>query len=220
MRGGYNRAIGRLRGGTLQRGPGRGEGGRWDGKDVMMRLGLAIKAFFRALMDKTFARRLEALMAGEGQDAAAAVAEKEPPPEAPPAPERAAPEAKRSEALTLLALLQREARLVDFVQEPLDDYPDAQVGAAVRDIHRNLRSTVERVFDLRPVTEQDEGQDIEVEPGYSPMRFTLAGNVSGQPPYTGVVRHRGWMVTRCELPAWTGRDEDARIIAPAEVEVR
>ncbi len=190
-----------------------------------MRLGLAIKAFFRALTDRTFADQLTGLLRGEQEQAAASgqiAPATEPTAEAPhrPAAVQAPAAARRSEALTLLALLQREARLVDFVQESLDGYPDAQVGAAVRDIHRNLQTTLDRTFGPRPLTSEAEGEAISVPAGYSPMRITLAGEVGGEPPYEGRVRHRGWLATRCDLPAWSGRDEDADVIAPAEVEVR
>ncbi len=190
-----------------------------------MRLGLAIKAFFRALMDRSFAERVAGLLRGEegqpdatGQSAPAAEQATEAPSR--PAAVQAPAAARRSEALTLLALLQREARLVDFAKESLDGYPDAQVGAAVRDIHRNLQATLERTFGPRPLTSEAEDEAISVPAGYSPMRITLAGEVSGTPPYEGKVCHRGWLATRCELPAWSGRDEDADVIAPAEVEVR
>src|SRR5207253_6846543 len=36
-------------------------------------------------------------------------------------------------AVQLLAILQREGRLLDFLQEDVDGYADAQIGAAVRD---------------------------------------------------------------------------------------
>ncbi len=42
----------------------------------------------------------------------------------------AKPASTRSDAVTLLAALQREARLVDLIQENLAAYSDAQIGAA------------------------------------------------------------------------------------------
>jgi hypothetical protein len=42
-------------------------------------------------------------------------------------------------AVQMLALLQREGRLVDFVLENLTTYSDAQIGASVRDVHAGCR---------------------------------------------------------------------------------
>jgi hypothetical protein len=124
----------------------------------------------------------------------------------------------RSEAITLLATLQREARFVDLVQESLDAYSDAQVGAAARDVLRDCRQVLERLFALQPVLDQNEGADVEVPVGFDAGRFRLAGNVSGQPPFRGRLVHPGWEAARCELPAWSGSETSARVVAPAEVE--
>ena len=74
-------------------------------------------------------------------------------PATPPAPKP--PE--RSEAITLLATLQREARFVDFIQESLAAYSDAQIGAAVRDVHRDCAAVLKRLFELRPAVRDDAG---------------------------------------------------------------
>ena len=126
----------------------------------------------------------------------------------------------RSEALTLLAALQREARLVDLVLEPLDQYTDAQIGAAAREVLRNTAKTLDRFFALRPVLQAQEGTVIEVPRGFDPNRYRLVGQVAGQPPYRGQVVHPGWQASRCDLPTWTGPEEAAWIIAPAEVEIQ
>ena len=88
-----------------------------------MNLGLAFKIFFRTLFNAETADSVRHVLAG---DTPALTAEKKAPaPKAPPKP-------VRSEALTLLATLQREARLIDFLKESLDNYADDQIGAAVR----------------------------------------------------------------------------------------
>jgi len=125
----------------------------------------------------------------------------------------------RSEAISLLATLQREARLVDFIKEPLDDYTDAQIGAAVRDIHRDCAAVLERLFGLEPVVDQEEGTEVEVPAGFDSGRFRLTGNVTGQPPFRGRLVHHGWEATRCELPEWSGSPAAACTVAPAEVEL-
>ena len=120
-------------------------------------------------------------------------------------------------AVQMLAILQRDGRLVDFLMEDLAAYPDAQVGAAVRDVHSGCRAALTRYASLSPVMDDDEGQNVMVERGADPASVKVTGNVTGDPPYRGVLRHRGWQVIHMELPPLpsTGRT----IVAPAEVEV-
>jgi hypothetical protein len=117
----------------------------------------------------------------------------------------------------MLTLLQRDGRLVDFLMEDLASYPDAQVGAAVRDVHSGCRQALSRYLTLSPVLDDEEGARVSVEAGTEPARVKLVGNVTGTPPYRGVLRHRGWEATRIVLPPLpaTGRT----IVAPAEVEI-
>lgn len=126
----------------------------------------------------------------------------------------------RSEAITLLATLQREARLVDFLKEPLVGYSDAQIGAVARDVHRDCAKVLDRLFAIAPVVDQEDGTEVEVPAGFDAGRYRLSGNVVGEPPFRGRLVHHGWEATRCELPAWSGSDAGARIIAPVEVEMR
>jgi hypothetical protein len=126
---------------------------------------------------------------------------------------------QRSDAIALLATLQREARFVDLANESLDRYTDAQIGAAARDVLRDSKKVLDRLFELEPVAKSAEGNPIEVPAGYDAGRYRLTGNVSRQPPLTGQVTHAGWQVAKCNLPAWTGKPEAAFIIAPAEVQV-
>lgn len=142
-------------------------------------------------------------------------------PAAGPARPKTPPEADtgRGEALTLLAVLQREARLVDFLKESLDGYTDAQIGAAVRPIHADCAAALERIFALRPLSEKGEGETVVTPVRVSPNAFSLTGRVSGEPPYTGKVVHPGWKAERCELPTWSGPRAEALLIAPIEIEV-
>jgi len=181
-----------------------------------MGLGLALKVFFRALRDRTFAAQLGRLLQGQALTLSTT--------EAPLAGRlRADPGAQaptRSDALTLLATLQREARLIDFLMEDLASYDDAQIGAAVRDVHRDCAAALERMFALRPLRSQEEGSHVEILAGYNSLQVKLTGNVPGQLPLRGTLVHHGWQAMQCELPAWSGQEEAARVIAPAEVEVR
>jgi hypothetical protein len=120
-------------------------------------------------------------------------------------------------AIQMLALLQRDGRLVDFLMEDLAAYPDAQVGAAVRDVHAGCRAVLTRYATLGPVMNDEEGQTVTIARGTDAASVKVIGHAAGEPPYRGVLRHRGWEVSRLELPplAATGRT----IIAPAEVEI-
>jgi hypothetical protein len=118
----------------------------------------------------------------------------------------------------LLSALQREGRLMDFFSENLTQYQDAQIGAAVRNIHENCKKTLDKYLAPQAVLEQQEGDEITLERDFDPNSVKLIGNVTGQPPFKGTVRHRGWRARKFELPALSGH-QDPAIIAPAEVEV-
>ncbi len=120
--------------------------------------------------------------------------------------------------LYLLSLLQREGRLLDFFSENLDLYEDDQIGAAVRSIHQNCKKVIDKNLSPRPVVDQDEGEEITVEPNFDPNAIKLTGNVSGDPPFKGVLRHKGWQTQKLELPTLSS-GQDSKIIAPAEVEI-
>jgi hypothetical protein len=165
------------------------------------RLRAATNAYRRALRDNAFADQLEKLL-GEA-----------PTPTAPP------PTPKPSGApLRLFAVLQREGRLLDFLMEDIQAYGDADVGAAVRDIHRQCRGALREHLVLEPVLTQPEGSTVEVPPGFDPSAIRLIGNVAGQPPFHGTLKHPGWRVKELKLtPPPEGQDEF--VLMPAEVEL-
>jgi hypothetical protein len=182
----------------------------------MGRIGTAFRAFFQALFYADAAARIEAALAGEAMptlNTAGTMLPKE------DVAARTAPQPKRSEALTLLAALQREARLIDLVQEPLADYSDEQIGAAARNVLRDSAGVLQRFFALKRVSSGAEGETAEVPAGYDPARFRLIGNVNGNGPFRGNLTHSGWEATTVNLPAWTGSASSALVVAPAEVEV-
>ncbi len=182
----------------------------------MRRIWLAIRVFFLVLFRREVAEAVREVLEGKAAPPRAPVE----PPEAKAPKKPAPPKApQRSEALTLLATLQREARLIDFVEEPLDEYTDAQVGAAARDVHRDCRSVIRRLFAPRPLLSDAEGADIEVPRGFDPGRYRLVGQVTGEPPFRGRLAHPGWEAAKCEVPTWSGGKSAARVIAPAEVEL-
>jgi hypothetical protein len=126
-----------------------------------------------------------------------------------------APEA----AIQMLAILQRQGRFLDFIQEDLSVYDDAQIGAAVRNIHAGCKQALGEHIELKPIYEADEGSQITVDVGFDAAATRLTGNVSGNPPFSGVLRHRGWRVVHVELPQLTPMQREDWIVAPAEVEI-
>lgn len=120
----------------------------------------------------------------------------------------------RSEALTLLSTLQREARLIDLIQESLESYGDAQIGAAARDVLRDSKKCLERAFGIKPLLDQSEGESVSIPESPSPIRWRLLGS----PKFSGRVVHPGWTATHCELPTWSGNPDDQWVLSAAEVE--
>jgi len=138
-----------------------------------------------------------------------------------PAKKKSASESRPSPApaIQMLALLQRQGRLVDFLQEDLRSYEDAQIGAAVRSIHEGCRKVLTEHVVLKPLFEDEEGGEVTVQPGFDAHSIRLTGDVRGDPPFQGTLRHRGWKVTRVDLPQQVSVHETDWILAPAEVEV-
>lgn len=167
----------------------------------MGRLGLAFRCFFRVLGGKPLPE------AAVGSDHAG----------------KALPEARhgalaQEHAVQMLGLLQKEGRLLDFLLEDIDGYSDDQVGAAVRTIHSECRRVLQEHFTIEPVVEGTEDSSVTIDPGFDPSRIRLIGNVSGDPPFNGVLRHHGWRAEQVSMPSLP-QEGDRRVIAPAEVEL-
>lgn len=180
---------------------------------------LGLRALWRAWMEPDFARRLAPLLEGTLPAPVAPVA----PAAAPAPPAGVAPASRapaRSDALALLAVLQREGRFLDFLEEPVDSYSDAEVGVAVRTLHKECGAAIRRMFGLQPLLTQPEGAAVEIPAGHDPARYQVVGPKAGAGATRGTLVHPGWKATRTDLPAWTGREESARVLAPAEVEVK
>lgn len=175
-----------------------------------MRLWIAIRAFFAVLFNQETADQATKLL--DGQPVAAA-ATKEPAAELPRP--SASPTPARDSAITLLASLQREARLVDLIQEDLSQYSDAQVGAAARPCLQQCGGVLTRLFQLQPVVDAAEGASVDVAENASSIRYQWVGEGTAA---TGKLVHHGWQATKVELPKWTGDPSDANVIAPAQVQ--
>jgi hypothetical protein len=155
------------------------------------RLWLALKALWHVLTDPDFASRVEPLFS-----------------RAPTGPD-----------LRILAVLQRDGRLVDFLQEDIDAYTDAQIGAAVRDIHRGCRKSLREYLTIEPILNGPEESPVQVPSDFDPAAVRLLGNVDGKPPYQGVLKHHGWRVRSVHLPLLPVARDDTSVLSPAEVEV-
>lgn len=131
----------------------------------------------------------------------------------------AAPTAPRPSdgALQILAILQRDSRLVDFLMEDIAAYSDDQVGAAVRELHDQCRDSITRYVTLQPVIDGVEGTFAKA-PSTDPNVVKFIGNVPAAPPSGGTLRHKGWRAAKVDLPALSPK-QDAAIIAPAEIEI-
>ncbi len=183
---------------------------------LLSRISLAVSTFFSILADGQFAARVQALRSGTPRSEPAAQ-------EAAPAAVKAAPpvrlaEAAPDSALQLLGLLQREARFIDFVQEDVAVYADADIGAAARVVHEGCRRVLRDNFTLAPVREEAEGSRVTLPAGFDAAAVRITGNVVGQPPFKGSVTHRGWQAVELRLPK-LAPGHDLKIIAPAEVEL-
>lgn len=135
----------------------------------------------------------------------------------PPPPDTAF-QGSREPAIQLLALFQKEGRWVDFLHEDISSFSDEEIGAAVRPIHEKTKKLFEDRIKLEKVRPEAEGADAVVAEGYDASRETVVGNVTGEPPYHGKIRHGGWVVTELNLPT-VPAEADPSVVQPAEIEV-
>ena len=183
----------------------------------LTRLWFAWVCFFRVLFDGRYAAELQ-----EGKTAGAlppaAEPKAKPEPEAKPAKTSPAAAPSSDAALQLLALLQREGRLVDFLEEDVASFSDADIGAAARVVHSGCRKALREHVRLAPVRQEEEGAEVTLDDGFDPGRVKLTGNVQGKGPHTGTLRHRGWLAVDVTLPTAVA-GHDAHVLAQAEVEL-
>jgi hypothetical protein len=188
---------------------------------------LAFAAFFRVLFSAAYAGRVARLPSGDASTSPPMSNAVPPPPPMPtpaPAIPPPAPEPPRMRELTtdsalqLLGLLQRDGRLIDFLQEDIASYSDAEVGAAARVVHDSVGKVLLAHVTLERLRSEEEGARVVLPAGFSAHEVRLTGNVVGQPPFHGTLAHAGWRATHIALPKLSP-DYDVRVIAPAEVEL-
>ena len=177
------------------------------------RVWLAWVCSFRVLFDGRFAARVAALSEGDAERASL-------PPAAPVAatkPVIAAEPARTEEgALQLLALLQREGRFVDFIEQEVASFSDADIGAAARVVHEGCRKALHAHARVVSIRSEAEGARVTLETASADVK--LVGNVAGSAPFRGLLRHRGWRVEELSLPKRVGA-HDATVVAAAELEL-
>lgn len=128
----------------------------------------------------------------------------------------------QAEVVSFLALLQERGRLIDFLLDDVTAYSDEQVGRAARVIHQGCSAVLKEYFDIAPLHQAHEGDEITVEQNYRPECYRLIGRVTGSPPFRGRLLHHGWSVQSARLPhvvANGGGDAKHDVLAPAEVEI-
>ncbi|MDQ5908374.1 MAG: hypothetical protein QG599_465 [Pseudomonadota bacterium] len=177
---------------------------------LFSRLALALRAGWRILVDHHFASSVQRLERSELTAPAPAVTELPKP--------AALRDALPDSALQLLALLQHEGRFVDFLEENVTAYSDADIGGAARVVHEGCRKVIREYLDIEPVREEAEGVRLTLPAGFDATAVRLTGHVVGQPPFTGTLMHRGWRVRQMTLPK-LAEGHDVRVLAPAEVEL-
>ena len=183
---------------------------------LLRRIPLAFGTFFSILSEERFAARILDLRLPLAPVASATAT-------APlqavlkPAP-RPLREATPDAALQLLGLLQRDARLVDFAEENLETFSDADIGAAARVVHAGCRKVLREHFSIVPVIQEPEGSRVTLDAGFDAAAIRLTGNVIGTAPFKGSLRHRGWRVAETQLPK-LAQQHDVAIVAQAEVEL-
>jgi hypothetical protein len=130
----------------------------------------------------------------------------------------APPERVHASGLMLLAAFQREGRLVDFLEQDAAGFSDEEIGAAARVVHGGCRKALRQFFAISPAVKDAEGSAMTVANGFDAQRIRLTGNVSGQPPFKGTLKHHGWIATEVRMPS-ISEALDPRVIVPAEVEL-
>ena len=170
----------------------------------MSRILLAFRAFFAILFQGGLSAKLKTDLG---------LAPSAPRPAAPSVPQPPNP----AHALQLLAILQRDSRLLDFLMEDIASYDYDQIGAAVRSLHDQARDTLARYLSLQPVIDGVEGAYTRPATA-DPAAVKFIGNVPATKPEGGTLRHKGWRAAKVDLPALNPK-QDASIIAPAEIEI-
>ena len=190
------------------------DGNSQSNPSIASRFGLAWTCFWRILGQPDFARQVARAIAAPAPTTAPTPAAA---PASAPAP-TLPPERVNASGLLVLSLLQREGRLIDFLQENVASFSDAEVGAAARVVHAGCKKALAEHFTVEPVLKDAEGATVTLPAGFDAGRIRITGNVAGQPPFRGALKHHGWVASAVRLPS-VSETLDPRVLAPAEVEL-
>ncbi len=198
----------------------------------LARLVFALGCFVRLVVDARFAAAVRRLLEAGEPRGSAGQAERALPSEAiardvtPTVVELEAPKLAdtssvsgtvvdpRASARVLLALLQREGRFVDFLEQSVDGFSDADVGAAARVVHVGCKKALAGRVVFAPVRDEDEGARVCLGGSELDVMFSGAGGLRAG---TFTIVHRGWRITQDDLPALTA-GHDGSLLQAAEVE--
>jgi hypothetical protein len=171
------------------------------------RVGMAFKLIFNAGFARDVATGLKGLATKQTSAPTPSMAKTAP-----------GPDREYRSGLFVLSSLQREGRLIDFLQQDVASFSDEEVGAAARVVHAGCAKVLKQYFDIEPASRSAEGESMTVPQGFDAQRIRLTGNVTGQPPFKGTLKHHGWVAKEIRLPA-VPESLDAKVLAPAEVEL-
>jgi hypothetical protein len=102
--------------------------------------------------------------------------------------------------------------------EDIHRLPDAQIGQAVREVHKKAQAALKQHAVIDVVLSGNEGDTTTVPKGFDPSAIRVVGNVTGQPPFTGQINHPGWRVKELKL-ATPPEGADEFVLQPAEVQI-
>ena len=147
----------------------------------LARLALACRSFWRTLTQPDFARQVGPLTRRPATGAEAG---------------RIAARTGACLGPAVLSLLQREGRLIDFLQEDVASFSDADVGAAARVVHGGCRKSLRAVPCVRARAQGSRRGDRRLCPPASMRSASGSPAMSpGQPPFRGTLKHHGWVTT-------------------------
>jgi hypothetical protein len=183
-------------------------------------LGLALGAFLKCLFNSDFAGEVKALALHRKSNKPKASLKTELAKEKIDGPSKnidLQKESYNNGAIHILAEMQKEGRLIDFLKENLDDYNDEEIGGSVRSIHEGCKKAIDTHIQMEKVLDQEEESTCRINKDYDAKSIKLTGRVSDTYPMKGSLVHPGWKVKEVKLTQKSKSTQN--IIAPAEVEI-
>ena len=185
-----------------------------------MSIGLACRAFWKALTDQPSARSIAIALDGQADASDSPLNPRQL--DGPVTDESFAGEVEspayvknqQNPAVALIAAMQREARLLDLVFEDLDSYGDDQVGSAARPVLKSTRTVLQRILGVERLIDSNENASVEIPAAASPTRYQAVDGATATG--TRTVVHPGWRAAKTELPTYTGPAEDAEVLSPVQ----